>query len=228
MSEEINQMFSDIHKNYDLMNHVLSLGVDRIWRKDTAKEAVIDMKDYRILDVAAGTGDLSIAMDKACSRAGKKVKILGVDPNKDMLGVAERKVKRLGLDINFEIGDALALKFPEGSFEVVTSSFALRDFDDLSKFIEEAHRVLKNDGKLVLTDMSKPESGIMKYLFKIYFRVMILEGMLVDKNAYSFLVSSIKSFNKDNLLELLKKNDFKDIKIRNLTSNAAFLVTARK
>jgi demethylmenaquinone methyltransferase / 2-methoxy-6-polyprenyl-1,4-benzoquinol methylase len=228
MSEEINQLFSDIHEQYDTMNHVLSLGIDKIWRKDIASEAIMDMKKYKILDIAAGTGDLSLAIYRACDKAGKDAKILGVDFNKDMLSVAKRKVKKLGLDIKFEQGDALALRFPSNSFEVVTNSFAMRDFDDLSKFVSEIHRVLKKGGKIVLSDMSKPEKGLMKYLFKIYFNIMLLEGMLVDKNAYSFLVKSIKSFDKNNLLKILKKQGFKEIKIRSLTSGSAFLITARK
>ena len=228
MSEEIHKLFSDIHENYDSMNHILSLGVDKAWRKRIAEEAVIDKKRYRILDVAAGTGDLTIAMKRMCDSNGKEVNILGVDFNEDMLGVAKIKAKKLGMNVRFQTGDALSLKFPKDSFDIVTSSFALRDFDDLNKFIKEANRVLNDNGKIILADMAKPDSGPMKYLFKIYFNVMILEGMFVDKNAYSFLVNSIKKFDKKNLERLLKKNGFTDIKIEDLPSKVAFMATARK
>lgn len=228
MSKEINRMFSDIHQKYDLMNHLLSFGVDNLWRSRAAKEAVIKANSYEILDIAAGTGEFSIAIYKECSRSAKDVNISGIDFNKDMLKVAKRKAKKLRLDIRFDVGDALSLKFPANNFDVVTSAFALRDFDNLNKFIKEAYRVLKPGGKVILVEMSKPESGLMKHLFNIYFNVMAFEGMLVDKHAYSFLINSIKSFDKNGLLKLLKDNQFKDVKLTNLTSNAAFLVTARK
>ncbi len=228
MSEQINRMFSDIHQKYDLMNHVLSLGIDRVWRNSAAKEAVIDKESYRILDLAAGTGEFAIAIKKACDRSGKNVRIIGLDFNRDMLKVAKEKVKRRGESIRFELGDVLSLRFKNNSFDVVTSAFALRDFDDLNRFTKEVYRVLKRNGKIVLVDMSSPESGFEKYLFKLYFNVMILEGMLVDRNAYSFLVSSIKKFDKKHLLRLLKNNGFKDIKIVDLPSKAAFAVTALK
>jgi demethylmenaquinone methyltransferase / 2-methoxy-6-polyprenyl-1,4-benzoquinol methylase len=228
MSEEINSMFSSIHKNYDFMNTTLSLGVDKIWRKRTAKETIIPQKNYKILDIACGTGELAIAIQKLAQENQKEIQLTGVDFNKDMLGIAKKKVQKLNLKIKFETGDALKLKFPNGSFEVVTSGFALRDFDDLGKFVKETYRVLKPKGRLVLIDMSKPDKGLMKYLFKIYFNIMLLEGRLVNKQAYSFLVSSIKKFDKNKLLKLLEKQGYKDIKITEMPFNAAFLVSANK
>jgi len=224
----MNQLFSDIYERYDSMNNVLSLGVDRIWRSRAAKECIITSKSYKILDIAAGTGEFAIAIKKECERNDKQVKLTGVDFNKDMLSVAKEKVKARNIDIKFEVGDALNLRFPDKSFEIVTSAFAMRDFDSLSKFAKEVHRVLKPGGKIVLMDMSKPDKGLMKYVFKVYFNIMLLEGMLVDKNAYWFLVDSIKKFDKKNLLKLLKKQGFKEIELVELPSHAAFYVTAKK
>jgi len=228
MSDQINEMFSAIHKRYDLMNHMLSLGIDGIWRKRAAEESIIDKKSYRVLDVASGTGELAITIKKLCDKSGKKIELFGVDFNKDMLGIAKKKAKKLDLDIRFQIGDALALKFPNDYFEVVASSFGLRDFDSLEKFVKESHRVLKKNGKLVLLEMSKPDIGIMKYLFRIYFGVMLLEGLFVDRRAYSFLVDSIKRFDKRNLVNLLKEHGFVRVELVDLPFRAAFLATAYK
>jgi demethylmenaquinone methyltransferase/2-methoxy-6-polyprenyl-1,4-benzoquinol methylase len=221
-------MFSDIHKNYDLMNHVLSLGVDVAWRRKAAEESVIDKTDYRILDLASGTGDLAIAMGRACSSHGVRTKILGIDFNDDMLKIAKRKIKNKGLNITFEHGDALNLRFPKDSFEIVASAFGLRNFDSLERFAKEAHRVLKKSGKLILMDMAAPDHGLMRKFFWLYSKVIILEGALIDREAYSFLVNSIKRFDKNKFVKILENQGFKDIKLASMPSGMAFLVTARK
>lgn len=228
MNEEINRMFSEIHDKYDLMNHTMSLGADRMWRNAAAKHSVTDKGNCKILDIACGTGDLTIAIKRLYDKDRKNANVVGIDFNKDMLKIAKAKAKRHGVKIGFEIGDAMKLRFHDNSFDVVASGFALRDFDDLSKFIKESHRVLNSGGKLVLLEMSKPDSGIMRYLFKIYFRIMTLEGMLVNRNAYSFLVSSIMKFDKEKLVKLIEKRGFKDVTLTNLPSGVAFIVTARK
>jgi len=221
-------MFSDIHKNYDLMNHVLSFGIDCAWRRRAAEESVIDKTNYRILDLASGTGDLAIEMHRACTRHGVRAKILGIDFNDDMLKIAREKTKKLGLNITFEHGDALNLGFPNGSFEVVASAFGLRNFDSLERFVKETHRVLKKGGKLVLMDMAAPDPGLMHEFFKLYSKIIILEGSLIDKGAYAFLVSSIKKFDKKRLVKILEKQGFEGINLMGLPSGMAFLVTAHK
>lgn len=228
MSDQIDKIFTDIHESYDSMNTILSLGIDKKWREDAAKETVMNKKIYKVLDLATGTGEFALAIRRAADNAGKNVSIVGSDFNKSMLKIAKSKIEGKKSNIRFERGDVLNLRFKNDSFDVITCTFAMRDFDDLGKFAKEIYRVLKRDGKIVLVDMSKPDSGIMKYLFQIYFNIMIIEGMLVDKDAYSFLVSSIKTFDKANLLKLIKKAGFKDVKISYLKSQVAFMVTATK
>lgn len=228
MSKEINELFSNIHESYDLMNHVLSMGVDKQWRKEIANEAMLPAGHYRLLDLATGTGDLAICIHKMARKKSKNVKINGVDFNKDMLGLAKKKIAKSNLDIDFSVGDALSLKFPKNSFEVITCSFAMRDFDSLETFVNECNRVLKKGGKVILADMSKPEEGFMKNFFKFYSKIMVLEGSLVDKDAYQFLVDSINKFDKKKLERLLKKKGFKQVKFRTLQSGAAFIATAYK
>jgi demethylmenaquinone methyltransferase / 2-methoxy-6-polyprenyl-1,4-benzoquinol methylase len=224
----MNKMFSEIAENYDTMNHILSFGVDKIWRSIAAKEAIIGKKNYKILDVATGTCDLAIRVLAECEKENKKVMIIGQDPNKDMLNVARAKVEKYKPKITLKLGTAESLKFKNNYFEIVTSSFALRDFDSLETFIKESYRVLKPGGKIILMDMAAPEGGFAKLFFNIYYHIMLFEGMFVNKGAYTFLVSSIKKFDKNNLLNLLKKHKFKQIKLTDLPSKIAFLVTAIK
>ena len=221
-------MFSEITGSYDLMNWIMSLGFDGLWRKSAGKESLIEKKIYSVMDIAAGTGDFSIAINKACIKEGKKVVITGIDFNNKMLEIARRKTKHLGVKINFETGDALALQFPDRSFDVVASAFGLRNFDSLEKFVGEANRVLKKGGKLVLLDMAAPDNGLMKYAFRFYFKIILLEGALVNRKAYSYLVSSINEFDKNRLPRLLSKSGFSEIKITELPTRVAFMVTARK
>ena len=210
------------------MNHVMSLGFDTLWRNIAARESLIDKKSYSVLDIAAGTGDLSFAIGRLSRSEGKKATITGVDFNNDMLKIAKKKAVKLGQKINFETGDALKLRFPDNRFDVVASAFGLRNFDSLNRFAEEAHRVLKRGGKLVLLDMAAPKDGVMKYAFKIYFRLILLGGMLIKRKAYTYLVSSINGFDKMQLFKTLKKNGFAEIKLVELPSRVAFMVTARK
>ena len=228
MSGQNKRMFSDICKNYDFMNHVMGLGLDIVWRGIAARESLIGKRSYAVLDIASGTGDLSIAISRACSRSGKEVAITGVDFNSDMLEIAKSKAEKLGLGIKFKVGDALALEFPNGSFDVVASAFGLRNFDSLNTFTKEARRVLKKGGRLVLLEMAEPDRGLMRSIFKLYSKIILLEGMLVNRSAYSYLVSSIKRFDKQRLLAILEKRGFAEIKLVELPSKAAFLVTARR
>lgn len=228
MSKEINRLFSNIHGSYDLMNHVLSMGMDRKWRTEIAKEAMLPASRYGLLDLATGTGALAIRIGEMAERNSKEIKINGVDFNRDMLKLAKKKVSKGNLGIDFSIGDALSLKFPENSFEVITCSFAMRDFDSLEKFVKECNRVLKKGGKVILADMSRPEEGFMKDFFKFYSKVMVLEGSFINKDAYKFLVESINRFDKKKLGRLLRKKGFTKIKFRTLPSGAAFIATAYK
>lgn len=228
MSAKINLMFSSIHKRYDLMNSVLSFGMDRIWRKEAAAEALIPGKSYRVLDIAAGTGELSIAIKRAGDLSGRSIDVCGLDFNESMLEVAKRKAARSSVRVRFVRGDALRLGFPENNFDVVTSAFALRDFDDTGTFASESFRVLRNGGKLVLLEMSLPKKGFGGLFFRFYSRIMLLEGTLVDREAYSFLVKTITAFDTEALIGELRKSGFRRIRRRTLASSAAFIVTAFK
>ncbi len=227
MSREAQERFSRIHRHYDFFNHLFSLGTDIRWRNAAAREAMLGKKRYKVLDVATGTGDLAIATALRAKSLGKRIIITGIDFNNSMLSHVMPKIRRLGLgNIRAEKGDALHMKFRDSSFDVVTSAFALRNFDNLETFSRELRRVLKNGGKFVLLDMAMPSRGA--GLVKQYFKMMRLIGSVVNRKAYRFLTESITQFDRRRMVDILKKSGFRDVKIKNLSGEMAFIISGRK
>ncbi len=228
MSEKINGIFSSIHKRYDLMNSIMSMGFDRIWRSRASDEVLSHKKVRTVLDVACGTGEFSIMLANRMEKAGRRVSVYGIDINAKMLSVAREKVRRKYKSIRFGVGDATRIDLKSSSFDIVTTAFAMRDFDSLKRFTEEAYRVLRKGGKIVALDMAEPDSSAQRLFFRCYSAVMKVEGMLVDRAAYDFLIESIHGFDKRKLATALKEAGFKNVRIRNLETGIAFVATATK
>ncbi len=210
------------------MNGILSLGMDRKWRSAAAKLAMPNKKSFKLLDIACGTGEFAITLYNEAIKNGKDASITGIDFNSDMLKIGIEKIKMCNLPITLISGDALNIKFDSNVFDVVTSAFAMRDFDDLNKFAREVNRVLKKGGKITLMDMALPKAGFDKYLFKIYSKIMRIEGYFVDNNAYAFLVKSIMENDSNKVANIFKKNGFTNVKITVLKTGAAFVITGNK
>lgn len=236
MAEDVNKMFSRIHRRYDMMNHLLSLDFDKGWRKAAATEALMPQEEYSVLDVATGTGDLAIDVDRTARKNGKRIAVLGTDFNEDMISIAKAKARRLGLDnIRFETSSAFSMPSKDGSFEVVTSAFGLRSFEfpgegssGLHAFLSESYRVLKKGGKAVLLDMAAPDSGIQRSFFHAYSRLMRAMGILVDRSAYNWLTDTISRFDKKKLTAQMEQVGFRNVRIRSLRSGIAFIATGEK
>lgn len=236
MGEEINEMFSRISQKYDLMNHLLSFNMDKSWREAAAREATSNKENFSLLDVAAGTCDLSIAISRMADRRGKRVSIYASDFNGGMLALGQAKLKKGGIaNVKTELGNAFEMGHRANSLDVVTSGFALRSFafskskkDGLRKFISESHRVLKPKGRIVLLDMAMPEKKSQAAFFNAYSVVMLALGSLVDAPTYAWLVRTIKAFDKKELVSMMRSSGFKNTRIRSLNSGIAFLVTAEK
>ena len=229
MSEENKRMFSLIAKNYDKTNRLISLGADSGWRKEAAKECSINKKSINVLDVATGTGELAISIVRQVEKDKRKVRVVGLDFNKDMLKIARDKIAKKGItDIDFIMGDALALDLGNGSFDVVTSGFALRNFDDLQQFMKESYRVLTPGGKIVFLDVAKPDNVFNKLFEKYYFKIIPLMGARYNRDAYVHLITTAWRFDKNRLLQMAKSAGFVDPKLRNLTFGTAFIFTAKK
>ena len=192
--EEVREMFDNIAPKYDLLNHTLSMSIDRVWRRRVVGE-VRRATPGRILDVATGTGDLAIAM----ARRIRDVQVLGVDLSEQMLAVARRKIEARGLDgrIVLDRGDAERLAVADASVDVATVAFGVRNFGDLGAGLRELARTIKPGGKVVILEFSRPRNRVFRALYEFYsYKILPRIGGLVsrDKRAYEYLPASVGEF----------------------------------
>lgn len=221
-------MFDHIAARYDFLNHLLSLGIDRLWRKKAIR-ILSGYKTDMLLDVATGTGDFAIAASKL-----KPSKIVGFDISEQMLNVGRAKAKKLGLDrmIEFKKGDSEAMPFTNNQFDAVTVAFGVRNFEHLEKGLLEFHRVLKPDGVAVILEFSKPKYFPFKqFYFFYFFTILPWVGRLVskDSSAYSYLPESVMAFPDDQkFLSVLKHCGFSRASQKRLTFGIATIYIAQK
>ncbi|WP_109831349.1 bifunctional demethylmenaquinone methyltransferase/2-methoxy-6-polyprenyl-1,4-benzoquinol methylase UbiE [Reichenbachiella versicolor] len=227
--EQVSQMFDSISKKYDFLNHFLSMGIDIIWRKKAMKQLKANQPKL-ILDVATGTGDLAIEALKSL----QPDKVIGVDISRGMLDVGIEKMKKLGLSekIEMQMGDSEQLLFEDNKFDAVIVAFGVRNFQNLEKGLADMKRVLKDGGKLMVLEFSKPTKFPMKQLYGFYFKAILpLIGKLVSKDnaAYTYLPESVQEFPYgDGFLEVLTKVGLKETKCIPLTFGISSIYTAVK
>ena len=201
-------MFDNISPKYDLLNRVLSMGIDIQWRKDVIK-MVKASNPQTILDIATGTGDLAIMMAK-----NTNAKITGLDLSAGMLDVGRKKVKEAGLDSRIEMvqGDSENLPFQDNSFDCITVSFGVRNFENLEKGLAEINRVLKPGGTFVILEFSYPTAFPMKQLYTFYSKnILPAIGKMVskDQSAYTYLPDSVRAFpHGEEMKNILKSVNF--------------------
>ena len=228
-SVQVERMFDNIAPAYDQLNHTLSWGIDKSWRR----KAINWLKPFhpqRMMDVATGTGDFAI---QAC-RVLNPEELIGTDISEGMMNVGRQKVKDAGLEgrISFAKEDCTALSFPDKRFDAITVAFGVRNFEDLDKGLQEMHRVLDNGGKLVILELSEPEWFPMKQLYALYSKVVIPTlGKLLSKDrcAYTYLPQSIKAFPQGEFMkDIILKAGFKEAGFKRLTLGICTLYTATK
>lgn len=199
--ENIRQMFDNIASDYDHLNHLMSLDIDRLWRRKGLKELARPTAGERpggaleVLDLACGTGDAAIAIAKALPESH----VTGVDLSEGMLRVMREKVAAEGLEGRIDIrqGDGESLPCQDGSFDRVSIAFGIRNFENREQGLREMLRVLRPGGKLVILELSLPENPLVRWLYKLYF-LHILPGIggriSGDKAAYRYLPGSVVHF----------------------------------
>jgi len=226
--EQVARMFNNISRRYDFLNHFLSLGIDRLWRK-TAVNLLKPHRPATILDVATGTGDFAIQALKAGA-----TRITGVDISEGMLEIGRKKVNKLGLSekITLVKGDSEDLQFSDATFDAVTVGFGVRNFENLEKGLAEILRVLRPGGMLVVLEFSRPRAFSMRQLYNFYFKNILPGiGRLIskDKSAYTYLPESVEAFPDGMDFEnILGKVGFKETACRPLTFGISSIYTARK
>lgn len=208
--EQIAGMFNNIAHRYDFLNHFLSLGIDKLWRRKVMR-LLKPHQPKMILDVATGTGDLAIAALKL-----NPVKIIGVDISTGMLNIGKEKIERMGFSdkIELQVGDSENLPFSDQQFDAVMVAFGVRNFENLEKGLAEMFRVLKPGGTCLVLEFSKPEYFPVKQLYQFYFN-HILPGIgrifSKDDSAYSYLPESVNEFpSGEAFLKIVKNLGFKN------------------
>jgi len=227
-NEKISEMFDGIAPKYDLLNHLLSANLDKVWRKNAIRQ-IDDSENIRILDIATGTGDL--ALEAAKLKSGE---IVGVDISERMLDIARKKVleRNTTCQIIFKIASAENLPFDAESFDYVMVAFGVRNFENLDKGLLEILRVLKPNGKVVILEFSKPDDSFFKSIYYFYFKhVLPFIGRLVSKSsfAYSYLPDSVNEFPYGNdFLLILQESGFKNTYLKKQTFGVATIYCGNK
>ncbi|MBN2615040.1 MAG: bifunctional demethylmenaquinone methyltransferase/2-methoxy-6-polyprenyl-1,4-benzoquinol methylase UbiE [Bacteroidales bacterium] len=224
----VQNMFNDIAPRYDLLNHLLSADIDKIWRRKV-RRSLAPANPKQILDVASGTGDLAIELAKMPVE-----RIVGIDIANEMLEIGRVKVKRKGLDpvIELQTGDSEAINFPDEEFDAVTVAFGVRNFENLDAGLKEMQRVLKKGGQVAVLEFSKPAGFPMRNLYYFYFkRVLPLIGRMVSKHdsAYTYLPASVVAFPEGtHFMQRMKAAGFSNPRQKRLTFGIATLYLAEK
>ncbi len=192
-NKNISEMFNAIAHRYDLLNHLLSANLDKLWRK-TAIKQIVPAANIKILDIATGTGDLAFEAVRI-----NPSKIIGVDIAENMLEIARKKAEQRNLSslISFQLAASENLPFDSEQFDYITVAFGVRNFEDLEKGLGEMLRVLKPGGKAIILEFSKPDNSFILTLYYFYFkRILPLVGKLVSKSsfAYTYLPNSVEEF----------------------------------
>lgn len=226
--EQVAQMFNSISKRYDLLNHLLSLGIDIYWRKQAIK-LLRPYKPQQILDIATGTADFAIE-----ALALNPQKVIGVDISEGMLEMGREKLQQRALDdrIELRLGDSERLQFEDNIFDAVIVAFGVRNFENLQDGLEDMFRVLKPGGRLVVLEFSKPTGFPMKQLYNFYFKnILPFIGKIIskDQSAYTYLPESVQEFpDGQAFLQVLQRAGYKETRCKSLTFGISSIYWGKK
>ena len=186
------QMFDRIARRYDLLNRMMSFGVDKRWRKRTVAALALPATASRVLDVATGTGDLAIDI----ARRHPQAEVIGVDPSANMIAVGDGKVARFGGRVALTLGDAQALAFADGTFDAVTIAFGIRNVPDRALGLREMARVCRPGGRVAILELGEPRRGVMAPLARFHIRQVVprVGALLSGSREYRYLQTSIAAF----------------------------------
>jgi len=226
--EQVARMFDNIARNYDFLNHFLSLGIDILWRKKAVKMLRPEQPKL-ILDIATGTGDFAIE-----TLALNPDKVIGVDISAGMLEVGKQKIQKKGFadKIEMQLGDSEKLLFEDNTFDALTVAFGVRNYENLEKGLMDMYRVLKPNGTVVILEFSQPEVFPMKQLYQFYFKFILpLIGKVVsnDNSAYTYLPESVQAFPYGKqFVRILEDIGYRNVTVTPLTFGISSIYMAKK
>lgn len=212
-AKQVKSMFTNIAGRYDLLNNVLSFGIDKVWRQEVVRLLVKEQPKH-ILDVATGTADLAISLKQALPDAN----VTGVDFVEAMLEYGREKVFKRSLDLPLLQGDGQNLAFEDNSFDAVTIAYGIRNFSDRQQGLDEFFRVLKPGGKLIVLEFPPPQKNLFGQLFRAYFLGITpyIAGLISgQRNAYKYLGESVLNFpTPDVFSSMLQASGFVNIRYK--------------
>ena len=222
----VNSVFSDVHKKYDLMNDIMSLGIHRAW-KEKFINWMNPQPETNLIDVASGTGDIAKLFLNETKNSGL---ITCVEPNSQMLNQGKKKLKKYE---NIKWINAPAEKIPirDNTFDYYSISYGIRNVSDINTVLKEAFRVLKPGGRFMCLEFSKIDNELLNYLYKQYSKTIPLIGKLIvgSEKPYKYLIESIEKFyNQDQLVELILDNGFSNVEYRNVSNGISAIHSAWK
>ena len=227
--KQVEHMFDHIAHSYDLLNHFLSFGIDKHWRR-AAIQSLIPYKPKRILDVATGTGDFAVM----AARTLQPTYLLGIDLSEEMLRIGRKKAisNQLNTIIDFKKDDCMNLSLPDNSFDAVTVAYGVRNFEDLDRGLCEMHRVMRAGGRLAIIELCSPVHSPMKQLFWLYSHLfMPVLGRIIsrDTQAYAYLPATMEAFPQGEIMKnILENAGYKEVRFKRFTFGLSTLYTATK
>ena len=216
--EGIRKLFDRIAGDYDKLNHILSLNIDKSWRRKAVKEIADTAEPLYILDEACGTCDFTVEIAKAAPSGSK---VTGIDLSEGMLKIGQEKCVKAGIEAELQTGDCEAMPYESESFDRIGVAFGVRNFENLPKGLTEMHRVLKNGGKLVILELSIPANPIIRWCYKLYFlKILPAIGGWVSGNraAYEYLPASVLRFpSPDKFMNMMTEAGFTEVRKQSYT-----------
>ena len=227
--DKIEKLFDNIAPDYDKLNHILSLNIDKGWRKKAVREIIDTQEPLTLLDVACGTADFTIEI---AQKAAKGSKMTGIDLSEGMMRIGREKIAAAGVDATLEQGDCEALTYPDETFDRISVGFGVRNFEHLPVGLKEMQRVLKRGGKLVILELSVPSNAFVRWCYKLYFlKILPAIGGFISGNrgAYEYLPASVLHFPApDKFQAMLREAGFADVKHKALTLGICRMYICKK
>jgi demethylmenaquinone methyltransferase/2-methoxy-6-polyprenyl-1,4-benzoquinol methylase len=227
--EGIRKLFDNIAPDYDKLNHILSLNIDKGWRKKAVKVIVDTKEPLQVLDVACGTGDFTIEI---AQKAAPGSRVSGIDLSEGMMKIGREKIKAAGVQADMVQGDCEDLPYGDCTFDRISVGFGVRNFEHLEIGLKQMHRVLKKGGKLVILELSVPKNSILRWFYKLYFLKILpaIGGWISgDRGAYEYLPASVLRFPApDKFIPMMYEAGFEKVLHRPLTFGICRMYTGLK
>ena len=216
--EGIRTLFDNIATDYDKLNHILSMNIDKGWRKKAVREIVDTDEELEILDVACGTGDFTIEI---AQKAAPGSRIIGIDLSEGMMKIGRQKIKAAGVDAIMVQGDCEQLPYKENTFHRISVGFGVRNFENLEIGLKEMFRVLRRNGKLIIVELSIPSNSFIRWCYKLYFmKILPTVGGWVSGNrgAYEYLPASVLRFPApEKFIAIMQEAGFENVRHHSMT-----------